>query len=201
MTPFDPVDFPPEASHQAIGAEMTGPSTFTAAIALQEWIRDLIAGGFTEPQRELRPFAAEQRAFQVTDRAGLLLARAEYGSYWPTRTMLAPCRDEGWWVSCPGLIPAAAILAAAASFRHAGPAAPARLEAAGWLRSTGRQDPNDPEPVSTWSLPNASRAAIRMDSGPDRGWLIYREAVASGRVISAALTTPPGVIAALALTD
>lgn len=201
MTPFDPADFPPETAHQAIAAEMTGPATFTAAIALQEWIRDLIAEGFTSPRRAPRTLAAGQHAFQVTDRAGLLLARAEYGSHWPTRTMLAPSWDESWWASCPGLIPTAAILAAATSSRHAGPGAPARLEAAGWLKTTGRSGPSEPEPVCTWSLPDASRAAIRMDSGPDQGWLIYRAVMKSGPVISAALSTPPGVIAALALTD
>jgi hypothetical protein len=198
--PYDPADFPPTTSHQAIAAVMSGPATFTAALELQEWIRDLIAAGFTDRRQAPRPVTAGQHAFEVTDSAGLLTARAEYGSHWPTRTMIAPCGDADWWASCPGLIPAAAILTAAESFRNPAPDVPACLEAAGWLRVPVRPDAGEPELVATWTLRDASRGVIRMQAGPDQGWLIHRDVMRSRPPISAALTTPPGVIAALALT-
>ncbi|WP_034270843.1 hypothetical protein [Actinospica robiniae] len=199
MTSFDPADFPPTTSHRAIAAVMTGPAAFTAALELQEWIRDLIAAGFADRRRMARPVTAGQHAFEVTDQAGLLTARAEYGSHWPTRTMIAPAWKADWWASCPGLIPAAAIVAAE-SLKHPGPDVPACLEAAGWRRAPDPPGADRPELVATWWGPDASRGVIRMQAGPDQGWLIYRDVMRSGPAISAALTTPPGVIAALALT-
>lgn len=201
MTSYDPADFPPTTSHRAIAAVMTGPTTFTAALELQEWIRDLLAAGFTDRRRTPRPVTGSQHAFEVTDPAGLLLARAEYGSHWPTRTMIAPTWEAEWWASCPGLIPAPAILAAAESFKQPGPDVPDRLETAGWRRTPARPGRGEPELVATWSRPDASRGVIRMNAGPDQGWLIHRDVMASRPPISAALSTPPGVITALALTD
>ncbi|WP_034261824.1 hypothetical protein [Actinospica robiniae] len=200
MTSYDPADFPPTTSHRAIAAVMTGPTTFTAALELQEWIRDLIAAGFTDRRRTPRPVTGSQHAFEVTDPAGLLLARAEYGSHWPTRTMIGPFWEAEWWASCPGLIPAAAILAARHSLKDPGLDVQARLDAAGWHRTPAQHGTGEPELVTTWSLPDASRGVIRMNAGPDQGWLIHRDVMRSCPPISAALTTPPGVIAALALT-
>lgn len=194
--PYDPADFPPATSHRAIAKAMTGPICFTAALNLQEWIRDLLQAGFTPGERLVHPPAHDQLVLEVTDLAGLLTARAEYGSHWPTRTMLGPTRGESWWVSCPGLIPTAAILQAAGDLTATGHDPGTRLEAAGWITTADGQDG-----VAAWSLPDASRAAHRVEEGPDHGWLIHRTGPAWQRVISAALTTPPGVIAALALTD
>jgi len=195
--PYDPADFPPATSHRAIAEVMTGPGCFTAALDLQEWIRDLIIARFRGAERPLRRVGGEQNAFQVIDLAGIVIAHAEYGSYWPTRTVIAPCRGAGdWWASCPGLIPAAAIITAARDLARPGPDAGARLEAAGWLKTANGEDG-----VCAWTAPDASRAACRISEGPDHGWLIHRADLPRQQAISAALTTPPGVIAALALTD
>jgi hypothetical protein len=189
---FDPADFPPATSHRAIAAVMTGPACFTAAVDLQEWIRDLLQAGFTPAERLVHPPAHGQRTFEVTDLAGLVTARAEYGAHWPTRTMLAPTSGERWWASCPGLIPAAAIHAATREPGATDCDPGARLEAAGWIQTTSSADG-----VATWTAPGAARTACRVDEGPDHGWLIHRT---RQPVISAALATPPGVIATLALT-
>ena len=194
--PYDPADFPPATSRAAIANAMTGPACFTAALNLQEWIRDLLQAGFTPGERLVHPPAHRQRAFEVTDLAGLLTARAEYGSHWPTRTMLSPTRDESWWASCPGLIPTGAILAAVRRLEPTGPDAGALLEAAGWTATT-----NITGEITAWSAPDASRAAARVSEGPDRGWLIYRNDLPRAPVVSAALATPPGVVTALALAS
>jgi len=193
---YDPADFPPATAHRAIAKEMTGPACFTAALNLQEWIRDLLHAGFTPGEHLVHPPGHDQRAFEVTDLAGLLSARAEYGSHWPTRTMLTPTRGETWWASCPGLIPTAAILAAAGDLEPTGPDPGTRLKAAGWTTTT-----NITGEITAWSAPDASRAAARVSEGPDHGWLIYRNDLHRAPVISAALATPPGVITALAVAS
>lgn len=193
---FDPADFPPATSHRAIAKVMTGPACFTAALNLQEWVRDLLQAGFTPGEHLVHPPAHGQRVFEVTDLAGLFTVRAEYGSHWPTRTMLSPTRGESWWASCPGLIPAAAILAATGDLEPGGHDPGTRLVAAGWINTTSSADG-----VSAWTAPDGSRAVGRVDEGPDHGWLIHRADLPRHPVISAALTTPPGVIAALALAD
>ena len=50
-------------------------------------------------------------------------------------------------------------------------------------------------------MSDASRAMCRVSEGPDHGWLIHRTDLPRQPVLSAALATPPGAIAALALTD
>ncbi|MBR7830628.1 hypothetical protein KDK95_30280 [Actinospica sp. MGRD01-02] len=194
--PFDPADFPPATFHRLIAEAMTGPACFTAALHLQEWIRDLLHAGFAPGALLVHPPAHGQRVFEVADLAGLLTARAEFGSHWPTRTMLGPTRGERWWASCSGLIPTASILAATGQLEASGHDPGARLAAAGWIETADGEDG-----VTAWSTPDALRTAHRVEEGPDHGWLIHRTDLPGQPVISAALTTPPGVIAALALTD
>ena len=198
--PYDPADFPPSTAHASIAARMTGPVCFAAGLDLQEWVRDLLVAGFTEGEHQVHPPAHRQHVFEMTDPDRRLTARAEYGSHWPTRTMISAGRDDTWWASCAGLIPARIIRAAAGAADRA-PAAGLRLEAAGWTKAPNEAATQSGERVSTWSRPDTSRAAIRMNATPDRGWLIYRHDLPAHPVTRAALSTPPGVIAALALTD
>jgi hypothetical protein len=139
--------------------------------------------------------------FELSDGAGAVTARTEYGSHWPTRTMISAGDAGSWWASCAGLIPARIILAASRAAAGRTPAAGIHLQAAGWAKAPNETPTNAGDAVATWSKPDASRAAIRMNAAPDQGWLIYRHDLRTHPMISACLTTPPGVIAALALTD
>ena len=60
--PYDPADFPPWASHRTITTLMTGPACFTNALSLQEWIRDLLQGGFTGAERSAHQIGHDQVA-------------------------------------------------------------------------------------------------------------------------------------------
>ena len=92
--PYDPADFPPATSHHAIAALLTGPTCFRTALTLQEWVRDLLQAGFTPGERLVRPPAHDQHALEVISPAGLVTARAEYGSHWPTRTRIGPAAGD-----------------------------------------------------------------------------------------------------------
>jgi hypothetical protein len=197
--------FPDYASHQAIAAQLLGRRSFSQALDLQEWIRDLLGAGFA-PDCEPGAEAPDgSRLLELTDVAGRVRVRAQYGGHWTARTALsAPAAEDEeasrWWASCHGLIPSAAIIAAAAA--HAGGRAGDLLEAAGWERAS-RYLASDGVTVAleTWSTRGGERCAARREDGVDRGWLLTYEDLRRVREIAASLETPAGVIAALVAAD
>jgi len=205
--PHEPAGLPHAASAASFARVLTGPNRSFAAANLHEWIKELTGAGYGSAERWIRPPAHDQHALEVTDRDQQVIARVEYGAGWSTRTAIGPGRGARWWAVCTGLMPTGLILAAARA-GEAGdlesPCAVERLEAAGWAQAASKPATDTDSAFATWTPPDqsdATRAALRASHGPDEGWAIYRLDLPTRPIITAALTTPPGIIAALALTD
>ena len=182
---------------------VVGPSRFSEALELHEWIKVLLQGGFTlgaEPETT----ASGQRLLRFDEPGAAIRAVVEYGSYWPSRTAIsAPSSAAGsWWVACAGLIPPHNIIAASLVVEPGASTVGELLEAKGWSH-TIRNLAKDGVTVAMdgWTNPEGTRTALRRDEVHDQGWLLTYSDLRRVSIISASLDTPPGIIAALAATN
>lgn len=197
--------FPDYSSHHVIATRLTGPKSFTHALDMQEWIRNLLSAGFTADGVGPETSGASC-TLELTDPGGRVRVILEYGGCWGPRTALNRVASEDgdascWWASCQGLMPSTAVIAVAAV---AGVEAGSGdlLEGAGWER-VSRYLASDGVTVAleTWSAPGGGRSAARREDGTDCGWLLSYEDLRRVTEITASLETPAGVLVALAEAD
>lgn len=183
--------------------QTAGPSRFSEALELHEWIKDLLQGGFTL-STEPSATANGQRLLTFDDHTGAIRATVEYGHYWTARTALRASSpaSESWWVACAGLIPAHLILAASWA-AEPGPSTVGELLGDDGWRHSIHDLAKDGVTVAMdgWSSPEDTRTALRRDEVHDHGWFLTYSDLRRVSIITASLDTPPGIIAALATAD